>query len=92
MLIERQDFKGLGLASLHARRAHRHARNRQANNRRLFLQQSIDQIRGHMAFHHVAIDQGRVTRIELFRYRLLALEIGEVFAKENFRLDFETIL
>ncbi len=45
-----------------------------------------------MAFNHVAIDQGRVTRIELFRYRLLALEIGEVFAKENFRLNFETIL
>jgi len=45
-----------------------------------------------MAFNNVAIDQGRVTRIELFRYRLLALEIGEVFAEENFRLDFETIL
>lgn len=45
-----------------------------------------------MAFNHVAIDQGRVTRIECFRYRLLALEISEVFAKENFRLNFETIL
>jgi hypothetical protein len=45
-----------------------------------------------MAFNHVAIDQGRVTRIKLFRYPLLAFKISEVFAKENFRLNFETIL
>ncbi len=45
-----------------------------------------------MAFNHVVIDQGRVTGIKLFRYSLLAFEIGEVFAKENFRLDSETIL
>jgi len=91
MLIERQDFIGLGSAALHARRAHRHARYYQTGNSRLFLEQSIDQICRHMAFDHVAVDQGRVTRIKLFRYSLLALEIGEVFAKENFRLNFETI-
>lgn len=60
-------------ALLHTGRAHGHAADADARDRRLLFQQALDVLRRHVTFDHVAADFGRVTGLQIGRHTGLNL-------------------
>jgi hypothetical protein len=91
--LNEQHIVGVDLAvvfgAVHARRADRHARHRQAERPRPLAQQPPDLARGNMALDHVAGDDGGVAGAEFLRHA----EASAVVARFRHigRLDLEAV-
>jgi hypothetical protein len=90
VLVEGQYVIGLRWP-VHARRAGRHPRNRKPQNPRLFFQQTQDQVRRHMPFDHIALDDRGVTGIEFLRNFVLNLYVNQLAIAYVSRFDFEPV-
>src|SRR3954462_607703 len=61
VLVESQNLVRLGARSIHSRRAHWHAGNREAGDLRLLPQEPINVFRGNVTLDEIAVNDSRMT-------------------------------
>ena len=91
MFVERKDLVGFRLAPLHTGRADRHTRHGQTQDRRLLLQETMNQIGRNMTFDDVIIHQRGMARAEFHRDVISDFDFVQLASTDILFLDFEPI-
>jgi hypothetical protein len=91
VLVKSEDVIRLRIDSFHSRRANRHAWHGETRYRRLFFEQTINQIRRHMTFYHIALYCCGVARIELLGHVVLDFNIDELLTADVLFLNFKAV-
>ena len=91
MLVKSEDVIRLRIASLHPRRAYRHAGHGETRHNRLFFEQTMNQIRRYMTFYDIALHQRGMTRIEVLRHVVFDFNIDELLTADVLLVNFKAI-
>ena len=91
VLVKSEDFIRLRIDSFHSRRAYRHAGHGQTHHRRLFFQQTMNQICRYMTFYNIAFHYRGVTRIELLGHVVFDFNIDELLTADVLLVNFKAI-